>query len=293
MQIKLDIEKVKDALPSIKDITFVNDGGFKFVYHGLIENDKQAIKLVYIPKNDTDETVEEENLRRIFRELAVIDKTKTPSLVKLGNFAPIKKNIDGNTFYIYSEEFLEGNSLKSLIENKHRSDNQELIILCKCILYCIVEFKGKGIIHRDIKPANIIKTNDPKRQFVLLDLGLAFIQGDSHLTHNPAGVPGTEGYLSPEMLDSGFRDNLDYRSDLHSLGLTLYEYATGINPFRKKKDNQYSTLMNIKNNTPVKLNELRPDLNNYLCDLIDNWLKKKPMLRKSNLEIILTELGSL
>jgi serine/threonine-protein kinase len=147
-----------------------------------------------------------------------------------------------------------------------------------------------NVIHRDIKPDNIIKTDDPVRPYVLLDLGIAFQIGGTRITRNSARIPGTLYYIAPEMLDQGFRQNLDYRADLYTVGLTLYEFASGDNPFAHSGDPQFTTLYRIKTQRPKPLRELRSDLPAEVCRLIDQLMRKLPALRPANLDQLIKEM---
>jgi len=281
-----DLNDVKKAIPEAPNLKYLDSGGYKFVYEDIINGKKEAIKIVYIPDNPNDQQVREENVSRIEREIEIVNNTKTESLVKLGSIKKREEKIGGETFFIYSEEYLEGENLRDLIKKTYKPDESELKMLCLSLISCIEEFSASRneIIHRDIKPKNIIKTGDASRQFVLFDLGIAFYTSGTNLTQNPHHVPGTRENIPPEFFDPSFRDRIDYRSDLYNAGLTIYEYATQKHPFRSKSE--YVTLSNIQNIKPDPLIKLRPDLDPKFCTLIDSWLKKKPMLRQRNFDAI-------
>ena len=141
------------------------------------------------------------------------------------------------------------------------------------------ELWQSNVVHRDIKPDNVMALSDDKRPYVLLDLGVAFVVGGTPLTRDPRNVHGTLYYLAPEMLEPSFRENLDLRADLYAVGLTLYEYACGANPFMRREDAQYTTIQRIYRDTPTPLHELRSDLPVEFCKMIDQLLKKRPALR--------------
>lgn len=281
-----DLDEVKKVIPEAPNLSFKDKGGFKFVYQDTINGKLEAIKIVYIPENPSDPQVREENISRIEREIDIIKNSKSDSLVKLGSIQKREEEIEGVTYFIYSEEYLKGDNLRDLIQKGYKPDEKELITLCENIVTCIEEFSNSKheIIHRDIKPKNIIKTGDANRPFVLFDLGIAFYTSGTHLTQNPNHVPGTRENIPPEFFDPSFRDRIDYRSDLYNLGLTIYEYATQTHPFRSKSE--YLTLSNIQNIKPEPLIKIRPDIDPHFCDLIDSWLKKKPMLRQRNFPTI-------
>lgn len=279
-----DLKHVQKLVPDAKELKYLAKGGFKFVYTGKINGSKEAIKIVLIPEDDADDDIKIENIKRIEREIEIISKTKTHSLVKLGSIKPKESKIQEQTVYLYSEEFLQGEDLNKIIDKKEIISQQELKTLGKALIECIKEFKKETVIHRDINPRNIIRTNDSQRKFVLIDLGIAFYVAGTNLTQNPNAIPGTPPNIPPEFFESHFRDRIDFRSDLYNTGLTLYEYASHIHPFRSRA--QHTTFHNIQNVTPDPLNVLRSDLDSSFCNLIDSWLKKKPMLREANIDKI-------
>jgi serine/threonine-protein kinase len=278
-----NIQDIQQLLPSgASNLEYYKRGGFKAVYTVEIKGEKHAVKLVYIPEDPSDPETKQENLKRIRREIELIDKCDSNFLIKISDFKPKEVQLNGHTYLLYIEEFIDGKDLDSIIKAGNLPSQDELKLLANCVIDCIEELKLRDAVHRDIKPANIIKNNNEERAFVLIDLGLAFLVQGTNLTRNPKAIPGTRAYLAPEMFENNFRKRLDFRADLHNLGLTIYEYATGKHPY-KDSSNQYSTLMNIMNITPKSLKNVRGDIDEEFSDLVDSWLKKKPMLRASDI----------
>ncbi|MCX6644965.1 MAG: serine/threonine-protein kinase [bacterium] len=287
MQNKPDIDKVRAVLPGNVILrNELGEGGFKVAYRAEVDGVIEAVKIVHIPVDLTDATVEEENRRRLRREIDILSRCASACIVKLGQFIPIDCLIDCEQFVIYSEELVEGQSLRQIIKAGHIPSDKELASLGVSLISVIAELENLNTIHRDIKPDNVVKTLDPRRPFVLLDLGIAFVVGGTNLTRDPLLIPGTRPYLAPEMLDFDFRTALDYRADLYTIGLTLYEYASGINPFSSSGD-PLTTLYRIKHINPEPLSRLRNDLDKNLCALVDQLMKKLPALRPANLALLL------
>lgn len=290
---KPDIDSVRKKLPDVQIIDELGSGGFKVVYKAVINGNTEALKLVQIPADPNDAGIKEENIKRIFREISILNQCESPFLVKLGSVKLIELSICDCDYVAYSEEYLPGETLRQLIDSGHKPDFDELCELSIVLFKAIIELASKNFIHRDIKPDNIIKTGLDGRSYVLLDFGIAFHIGGSNLTRDALRVPGTLYYIAPEMLDAGFRQNLDYRADLYTIGLTLYEYATGFNPYANRGEAQFTTLYRIKSITPQPLSSICPDLPHDFCLLVDNLMKKLPALRPANIGMLIKKIEAL
>jgi serine/threonine protein kinase len=290
---KPDIDLLKHELPNVQIIEEIGSGGFKVVYKTVINQKLEALKLVQIPVDPNDPGVKEENRKRIFREISILKQCESPFLVKLGGVELTELSISGQDYVAYSEEYLPGDSLRRLLQAGHKPTFYELRDLAIVLFNAIIELASKKYIHRDIKPDNIIKTGVDGRPYVLLDFGVAYQIGGSNLTRDALRVPGTLYYIAPEMLDIGFRQNLDYRADLYTIGLTLYEYASGVNPYAVRGEPQFTTLYRIKTTTPEPLLSLCPDLPPDFCLLVDNLMKKLPALRPANIGMLVRKMEAI
>lgn len=160
-------------------------------------------------------------VRRLQREARTAARLAHPSIISSIDMG----EVDG--LWWYAMELVEGQSLSSRIEDKGSLSEREalrvFIPLCDALQHA---YEG-GVVHRDIKPANIlIDTNGRAR---LVDLGLAFAEDDPMLT-KPGGTLGTPHFISPEQA----RDpsSADTRSDIWSLGATLFQALCGRPPFQ-------------------------------------------------------------
>lgn len=129
----------------------------------------------------------------------------------------------------------------------------------------------QGIIHRDIKPANMMLT--PDRRIKLMDFGIAKAANDPHLTRTGTTV-GSLYYISPEALTG---TGLDARSDLYSLGITMYEVVTGKRPFEGKSE--YSLMAAHLQEAPRPPIELQASLPPSVSAAILKALEKDPAKR--------------
>lgn len=121
-------------------------------------------------------------------------------------------------------EYVEGSTLADIM-HKGRIGLQTTLSYISQALAALDYAHARGVIHRDIKPSNIMVT--PSGQLKLMDFGVAKLASDAKLTKTGLLV-GSLHYMSPEQIQG---KDLDCRSDIYSLGVTLYEMITGVKPF--------------------------------------------------------------
>lgn len=283
-------DQIKELFPAYTRVISLRKGGFKAVYEVHRQDAvREALKLAYFPAPETLEPGQQteelnEVVKRLRREILTLGNCQSPYIVKLGSLEPISVKVGQHNYIAYSEELLPGQDLGRLIQVGNCPSEAELRMLAFCLFKAIQDMWNNGrVVHRDIKPQNIIKTDNPNRQFVLLDLGLAYSLRESGITRDSVAIPGTLHYIAPEMLKPHFREALDFRSDLYTAALTIYVYATGIQPFRSRPEAAGQTLYRILREKPQPLLEVRHDLSRGFAEVVDQMLKKIPALRPSNL----------
>ena len=178
-------------------------------------------------------------------------------------------------------EYIEGQSLREKIKRGPLGINEALDIAIQ-VAEGLEEAHKKEIIHRDIKSANIMVTD--KGWAKIMDFGLAKIKGGSILTREGTTL-GTAAYMSPEQAQG---KEVDFCSDIWSLGVVLYEMLYGQLPFMG--DNEASILYSIVHEEAKPLKEIKPDIPMEWQQIVNRALKKKPGSRYQSASEILRDL---
>ena len=219
--------------------------------------------------------------RRLLQEARAASALNHPNVVVIYDIAR-----DGEVDFLVME-YLHGKTLKERIA-EGVLPSSEVSRYGAQIASALASAHAAGIVQRDIKPANVIIT--PEAQVKVLDFGLAKLAesinagpdgetfGDETQT-TPGTVLGTVAYLSPEQARG---EPLDGKSDVFSLGVLLYELATGVHPFRKPGG--VATLQAIVASAPVPLSRLNPDIPAGLESVLLSMLQKEPGSRPSAAE---------
>ncbi|MBV9875527.1 MAG: serine/threonine protein kinase, partial [Verrucomicrobia bacterium] len=177
--------------------------------------------------------------------------------------------------YFYAMEFVEGETLRSLIKRSGGLDPRLALEIVGQVAAGLEAIHKQKLVHRDIKPSNIMVSSaaDGAVSVRVIDLGLAktLTESESQEISILGAFVGTPEFASPEQFTGA---DVDIRSDLYSLGITLWQMLTGEPPFRGSA----STVMNQHLNSPLPLEKLR-DASQPVVALIEVLLRKNPARR--------------
>ncbi|MDB5306510.1 MAG: serine/threonine protein kinase, partial [Gemmataceae bacterium] len=183
---------------------------------------------------------------------------------------------DGDLPYLVME-YVRGRSLQQQIDETGPLGLEEVLRVGAEAAAGLAAAHARGLIHRDVKPANIL-LEDATGRVKLTDFGLARTIGEPGVTHNGA-VVGTPHYMSPEQ---GRGAPLDARTDLFSLGSTLFAAYTGVPPFRG--ETPLAVVRAVIEDDPRPLAGLRPDAPPWVGALLARLLVKDPARRPRSAE---------
>lgn len=168
-------------------------------------------------------------------------------------------------------EYVEGTTLDALMETGPVPINKAADYIAQ-VLSALSYAHARGVVHRDLKPANMMVTAGGLVK--LMDFGIAKMTADRKLTQTGSTV-GSLYYMSPEQIKGAV--DLDPRSDLYSLGVSLYEIVTGARPFQG--DSEYSIMAaHLQGNPPPPI-QVSPNLPAGLNEIILQALEKDPAKR--------------
>ena len=182
--------------------------------------------------------------------------------------------------YYIVMELVQGITLKHYIERKGKLDIREVLNISVQIASGMGAAHANRIIHRDIKPQNVIMSRDGKVK--VTDFGIAKAADSTTVTTNAAG---SVHYISPEQARGGYSDE---KSDIYSLGITMYEMVTGKVPY-DGENNVSVALQHIQGNM-IPPRQLNPDIPRSVERIILKCTQKKPDLRYSSAKELIMDL---
>ncbi len=213
-----------------------------------------------------------DRIERFSREARSAGRLSHPNIVSIFDFG------EDNGRHFIAMEYLEGQNLRERLMTKGALPLTEAIDIACQILDAIAFAHRNGIIHRDIKPDNIHIL--PGGQVKLTDFGIARLTEEPSLTSD-GQIFGTPSYMSPEQI---IGKSIDYRSDLFSLGIVLYEILTARKPF--VGDNVVSITYAIMNQETPPMPGVPKDIDR----IVRRALSKNSLQRYANAEEMKIEL---
>jgi eukaryotic-like serine/threonine-protein kinase len=297
---------IDQTISHFRIIEKLGAGGMGVVYKAVDTRLDRPVALKFLPDNRSQDSQALERFRREARAASALNHPGICTIYDIGAQ-------DGRTFI--AMEFIDGETLRNHIHGKPLP-LEETLRLGIQIAEALDAAHAEGIIHRDIKPANILVTRRGRAK--VLDFGLAKLvpkgvarahvdsghadsggdSGEDSSSHSSGNVQdatsivgiisGTPSYMSPEQVRG---DNLDPRTDIFSLGLLLYEMATGRQPFSGSTGG--AIIEAVLTRSPVPARSINPDIPPGLEEIINKALQKDRAQRQQHAAEIRADLERL
>ncbi len=259
-------------------------GGMGAVYRATDTKLGREVALKVLPE---EMAANPERLDRFRREAMMLASLDHPGVVGVYS---VEEN-EGQHFL--TMQLVEGESLDKLIPDDGMAPERVLEI-GSAVAEALAAAHDRGIVHRDLKPANVMVARDGRVK--VLDFGLAKIavpqpnepldsEMETDLYTRDGVIMGTAPYMSPEQVSG---KNVDLRTDIFSLGVMLYEMASGKRPFTGRSTAELGSA--ILRDTPPSLTTVRAGLPGGLMRVIEHCLEKEPEARFSSMQEVHTAL---
>ena len=247
----------------------IGAGGMGEVYRARDTRLDRGVAVKVLPQTVACDPVALERFNREARVIASVNHPNICSVYDVGEH-------EGSPYLVM--ELLEGATLHDRLERKGQPPEQ-VIEWGLQLAGALEAAHARGIIHRDLKPTNIVVT--PRGDVKVLDFGIAKLVDDESTSLNtmtaltdPGAAVGTVAYMAPEQVRG---EAIDQRADLFSLGLVLYEIATGRRAFSGATTGVVAEA--ILNRAPVPPQSLNPSLPQPVAAIVDKLLEKDRELR--------------
>jgi len=260
----VDIDWLRGEFPKLRNLAKLSQGGQKVVFTALDpQHGHVVLKLIH--PSQAQESVERERL--------AVDQVKSARVPRIFDYGLVSTQV--GPCYWFLEERVTGEPLNEVLR-RAPLPMSEVLKLGVQMLEALVKAEEANIVHRDVKPANIMMSVD--RDFSLLDFGIARHLTLAALTDVSARWGKcTPGYAPPEQFRN-VQTEIDSRADLFALGVTLYEAATGVNPFWKDTGDQLEVLRRVEKTVLPRLETAaaQPEFADFISTLTQRRRDHRP-----------------
>ena len=269
-----------EKLGEFKMLELLGEGGMGAVYRAHQESLARDVAVKLLPERLTQNA---RFVQRFYREARSAAGLVHPNVVQIYSMGQDEEH----GVHYYAMEFVRGKDISQLIKSGVRFSVDQALTIVIQVAEALSAAAEAGIVHRDIKPANIMLT--ARGQVKVMDFGLAKMVQHDDLDVTEAGtIVGTANYMSPEQ---GTGKELDFRTDIYSLGVVFYELVAGRTPF--KGDNPSAVIYMHVYEEPRKPSQFNPKVPPSADRVILRMIAKDPKDRFASPEQLLAELRKL
>lgn len=251
----------------------IGSGGMAVVYRG---KDRELDRYVTVKVLREEYIGDDEFIERFRSEARSAAKLSHPNIVRVYDVGA-----DGDINFIVME-YIHGDTLKKAIKEKAPFDSRSTINVAIQVASALSQAHKGHIVHRDIKPQNILVGTDGVVK--VTDFGIARAATATTMT-TTANAAGSVHYFSPEQARGGY---VDEKSDIYSLGITMFEMITGVLPFQG--NNSVSIALKHINEELPDIRQYNPNCSPSLEGIIHKATMKKADERYASIELLLADL---
>lgn len=266
--------------PDLDLLEVIGRGGMSMVYKARQKRLNRLVALkVIAPQIAQDPAY----IARFRAEATAAARLNHPHIVQIYS----EGEFEGTHYLV--EEFVEGESLRRRLDRCGRMDPQEALAVCVHIAEALdYAWREARLIHRDIKPDNILLSD--KGEVKLSDLGLAKTVDGKAVDLTRCGMTvGTPNYISPEQARAD--KDIDFRSDIYSLGCTLYHLLSGQRPYHLASgESPIAVVIRQINEPPPPIRRVLPDCPMPVVVVLNKMLAKHPGDRHQSYQELIEEL---
>jgi serine/threonine protein kinase/tetratricopeptide (TPR) repeat protein/TolB-like protein len=255
----------------------LGEGGMGRVYKA---TDRELGRVIAIKVLLSELTADAQVIQRFKHELLLASRISHRNILRIHDLS----EADGVKFITMA--YVEGKDLNQVLKTESPLPLERCLKFARQLCEALAAAHAEGVVHRDFKPHNVLVGKDD--QVYVSDFGLAtsFETAKMGMTRSGAFV-GTPKYMSPEQVEGG---TVDQRSDLYSLGLVIYEMATGEVPFAG--ESTWQVMYQRVKEKPKDPKLVKPDLPDWVARIIMHCLEKDPANRYQTANEILADMDT-
>lgn len=220
----------------------IGRGGQRVVFAG--EYDGQRCALKVSPASERE---------RIEREIALAKTFNHPCLVQILVDDPWELTVGDTALLAFVEDLIDG---ETLTVPATPQDSCAVLEMCEDLWSALEHLAERNVVHRDLSPKNVMRRrSDERPRYVLLDVGIARHLDLVGITSTHLAGPGTARYAAPEQFDASRSKQVDWRTDLFSLGILAYEQLTTSLPYNRDTEGAHTAWLEeggVPANAPIE-----------------------------------------
>lgn len=271
-----ETEFIGKQLGNYKIIEKLGRGGMAYVFKALDQSLNREVALKILSDQLSEDV---DYIKRFQREAQAAAQLNHPNIVQVFYIG------EDNDHHYFAMEYIKGKSLAEIQKEEGIISANKAVSIIAQVADALDEAHRAGLVHRDIKPSNIMVTPNGKAK--VTDFGIAYVANAKTKLTRDGSIIGTPEYLSPEQCEG---KTVDQRSDIYSLGVTLYELLAGKTPY--EAETPVSMIMKIVKGEYRSVQELNPNVPQTLRTIVEKMMQTDPDKRYASMADVASALNA-